>query len=503
MKTSEKLISNSIYLFLQFFSSILFSFIFWLLIGKTFDPSEYGIIATSINFVILSSGFLMLGISTALTKLIPEILIKKGIDDVNSLIKLSIKPLIILSIFLIPILLFFSNQFSVLLKIPHNIMILNIISLFIYIFFLFFGAIQYSLQKMKNYSFTDFFQYLFRIFFGVILLFLGFGYFGILIGFYLSYLLFTFFRFDLNHFKGNKKPSISYKKLFDYALPALLISISFYLITNGQYIILSILKNTEATGLFAVAFAPISMITVLLTVLNSSLIPIISGLSADHKTKGQQTRLISIILRYALFFAFPAAILMLVFSKYIILLLSKPDFLPSTSYFPILIPAAIFNGLGLIFQTNIYAIGYPKKSRDISIFIALLFLSLSVPLTYFYSAFGLSFSYLITMIFFFLISFFNLRKFLKIKFPWGDFKKIVISSLIISLVLFLLRPFVDSLFLFISASIVIVLFYLLVLLFLKFYRTEDVKILEFLSHNIPFGNRFTFLIDFLKSKVKK
>jgi O-antigen/teichoic acid export membrane protein len=503
MKTSEKLISNSIYLFLQLFSSVLFSFIFWLIIGKAFNPSEYGIIATSINFVILSSGFLMLGISAALTKLIPEILIKKGVEDVNSLIKLSIRPLIILSIFLIPILLFFSNQFSLLLKIPHNIMIVNIISLFIYIFFLFFGAVQYSLQNMKNYSLTDFFQYLFRIIFGVILLFFGFGYFGILIGFYLSYLLFIFFRLDLNHFKGNKKPLISYKKLFDYALPALLITISSAIIMNGQYIILSILKNTEVTGLFAVALTPISMITILLTVLNSGLVPIISGLSADHKTKGQQTHLISIILRYALFFAFPAAILMLVFSKYVILLLSKPEFLPSTSYFPILIPAAIFNGLGLIFQTNIYAIGYPKKSRDISVFIALLFLSVSIPLTYFYSAFGISFAYLVTMIFSFFISFFGLRKFLKIKFPWNDFKKIVISSLIISLVSFLLKPFVNSLLLFISTSIVIGLFYLLVLLFLKFYRIEDVKILEFLSHNMPFGNRLTFLIDFLRSKIKE
>jgi O-antigen/teichoic acid export membrane protein len=361
---------------------------------------------------------------------------------------------------------------------------------------------MYSLQKMKKYALTDLFQYVFRIIFGVVLFFLGFGYFGILFGFYLSYFLFLFFRLDIGYFRG-KKSSISYKKLFSYAIPALVMAAGWAIIVNSQYIILTIIKDIEITGLFAVALTPISMIAVLMAVLNSALVPIISSLSTDRKTKDRQIHLISIVLRYSLFIVFPIAILLLVFSKYVILLLSKPEFLSAASYFPILIPAVILHGFGIIFQMNVYAIGHPKKSRNMAIETTLLFLLISIPSTYYFSAMGLSFAYLISMIFFIIISSLTLRTFLKVEFPFGAFKKIVISSLVVFALLYLLRPFVHSFFWLIPIGIAGSVIYLLVLLLLRFYRNEDVKILEYLIRNIPFGKNLKFLIDFLKTKIEK
>jgi O-antigen/teichoic acid export membrane protein len=504
MRTSEKLISNTIYMFLTWFAATLFPFFFWFLVGKwpTLKPSDYGVVATSLNFVILISGFILLGINSAHVKLIPTVLKRRGMKGVNSLVRLSMKPLIIFLLFFSVFIFVFSDQLSIFLKIPHDVIFLNILCVIVYVIFTFFGSVSYSLQRMRFYFKTEFFQFFFRVIFGIVFLFIGLKSFGLLLGFFLSYFLFLFFRLDVNYFKENEK-LVSYKKLFDYALPALIITITWAFIVNGQYILLTTLKNTEITGIFAVAFISTSTIGMIPSVLNSALLPIISELSADHKTKDKQSHLIFLVLRYALFLIFPISILLFIFSSFVVLLMSKPDFIASTLYFPILIPAAIFYGLGSILFSNIYVIGYPKKSRNISIVTSLLFLLISIPLINYFSATGLSFAYLISMTLFFVMSFTSLRKLIKIKFPFGDSIKVVLASLIVSLLLYLLRPFVNSFVWLIPLGIINAAVYLLVLLYLRFYRIEDVKILEFLSNHLSFGKIFFPIINFLKDKIKK
>jgi O-antigen/teichoic acid export membrane protein len=443
-----------------------------------------------------------LGINTAHIKLIPEVLKKRGMKGVHSLIILSIKPLIISLLLFSIVFLVLSSQISTLLKIPHDAMYLNIFSIISFALFTFFGSVLYSLQKMRWYFKTEFFQFLFRIVFGVIFLFLGLKYLGLLFGFFLSYLLFLLLRLDINYFKGSEK-SLSYRKLFNYAFPALITTIAWALITNGQYVLLTALKGTEVTGTFAVAFISTSIIGMIPSVLTSALLPIISDLSTDRNTKDKQNHLIYLVLRYALFLTFPIVVLWFIFPKYIVLFMSKPEFIESASYFSMLVPASALYGLGIIFLNSIYIIGYPKKSRNISIVTSLFFLLVSIPLINYFSAAGLSFAYLMSMALFFVMSFIVLKKLIKIKFPFNDFKKIVLASLTISLLLYLLRPFVNSFFWIIPFGIISAAFYLSVLLWLRFYRIEDIKILEFLSDHLPLGKYLLPIINFLKNKIKK
>ena len=488
---------------LTWFVSAFFPFIFWLIIGKwpTLGPTDYGIVVTSLNFVVLISGVVLFGLTSAHIKFIPSIFQKKGIKGVYSLVRISQKPLIILLIFFSLGLIIFSDQVSILLKIPHDFILLITLCVISYTLFGFFGSVFYSLQQMKWYFKTEFFQFLFRIVFAVIFLFFNFKTFGPILGFFLSYFLFLFFRLRIDYFKGNEK-SISYKKLFEYSFPAFIMTVAWALILNGQYILLTTLKNPEITGIFAVAFISITVIQIIPSVLNNALLPVISELSTDYKSKDKLSYLIFLVIRYSLFLIIPASILLFIFSKYVVLLISKPEFIASTSYFPFLVPSAILYGLGVIFQNNIYVMGYPKKSRNISIATSLIFLLISIPLINYFSATGLSFAQLITMILFFVISFTELKKIIKIKFPFDDFKKIIVASLLIPLFLYLLKPFVDSFFWTIPLGIISVMFYLLVLLFLNFYRIEDVKILEFLSNHLPFGKIFLPIINFLRNKIK-
>lgn len=503
MRIGDKVISNTMYLLLDWFAISILSFLFWFILGKTLQKSELGIVSTSINFIVLLSLFTSLGINNALQKLIPEMKRKKGFKILSSIVKLSIKPFVISLIFTSTILIIFSSLFSNFLKVSGNVILICVLSLICISFFAFFGSILYGLQKMKRYFITDLFQVLVRLVLSIILIFAGFSYFGPLVAFCLGFLVTSFFRVNLNYFKNNSI-LFSYKKLFDYAIPALISIISASLITNGQYVILTTIKNVEITGIFTVAFVITSPILVLTNVLTLGLFPIISELSSDRRMKSRQSYLIALLLRYALLLVVPISVLLIVFSKYAVLLFSSVEYLEATSYFPFLVPAALLNGFGGIFISNLYAIGKPKIQRDIMIVTALLFLLISIPLTvYFPKAFGLCLGYLTTMLIFFIITFIYIRKYLKIKFFTGDTLKILFSTSLILLIVLILYNFVRTISMAILVLIPVGLLYLSLLFFIRFYRIEDIKILKFFAKRIPFvGKYFLIIANFIRKRLE-
>jgi len=499
-RLGEKLISNTVYLFLDWLVLAFFSFIFWMILGKTLSPSDVGIVATSINLIIFVSAFSSLGITYALKKLIPEVKERKGLKGVFPLVKLSFKPLLISLASTFLVLLLFSNQFSSFVKIPYYAFLICIFSIIIISAYNVLGSVLYGLQDMRRFFITDFIQVVLKVLFTCLLIFLGFSFFGPLIGFLFAYFFVVFLRFSPHYLTNGK--SLSYKKLFFYTSPALISSIASALMMRGEYIILTVLKTTEITGIFAIAFTISSLIGVLMLMPSSGLFPIISALSVDKKTKKKQGYLIGLVLRYSLFLIIPLSLLLMVFSKHAVLLFSTEEFLASTQYFPILIPGAILYGIGAIFSSNLYAIGKPKMRRNIIVFSSLLFLILSLILTNYFSALGLSFSYFITMLFQFLVSFIYIKKFVKLNLFIKDLSKIFLSSLAILLILFVIKPFIHDIFVLTVILFPISLTYLGILLLTNFYRIEDIRILRYFGEKVPILGKYILTIaNFVESRL--
>lgn len=497
MRIGQKLISNTVYLFLDWFAISILSFIFWFSLGKTLAKQELGTVSTIINFTVLFSWISFLGITLALQKMIPEFK-KKDSKRLYALIRISLKPILIALTVIILSIFIFSNQISSILKVPQEGMIISIFSMLAIVPFTFFGSILYGFQNMKRFFLTDFFQALFKLSISILLIYLGFRAYGPLIGFGMGYFIAMLMRLDLKYFKG-KDSSFSYKELFVYASPALVSTMASLVMTNSQYIILSILKNPGVTGIFTIAFLLTSFIGVLVNVLASALFPIISGLSVDRRMKVREGYLIGVVMRYSLMVIVPISVVFLIFSNLFVLSFSSIEYISATTYFPILIPAAIMFGIGSIFNSNLYAIGKPKISRNIIVLTALLFLATSIPSVQYFSAVGLSVAYLISMAFYFVLNLTYIRKFLKIKFFVKGILKILISSGFIGFVLLLLYPLVSNIIMLAAVSIFSIIIYLLLLLPLKFYINEDIRILEFFSKRIPVLNKFLLaIIDLLK-----
>ncbi|MEM5782041.1 MAG: oligosaccharide flippase family protein, partial [Candidatus Aenigmatarchaeota archaeon] len=276
MSISKKLISNTVYLFLDWLIATSMSFLYWLIAGKTLLPEEYGIVSTTTNLAIVLSNISLLGLNTAVWKLIPEYQARREYGKIISIIRFSLKIVTISALSFSFALILFSPFIQTAIKIPLAAILLSAITLFLISISSQFGMIIYAFQEMKKFLLSDSFSQLTKVLLSAILIFLGFKYFGPIIGFLLSFLVLALIRLFLIPLKGKSKKIDEKKVIFDFAFPAFISNISWVLFINGQYVLLTILKSTEATGLLTIALILTSPIAVIPNTLTSALLPIIS-----------------------------------------------------------------------------------------------------------------------------------------------------------------------------------------------------------------------------------
>ncbi|MEM5829240.1 MAG: oligosaccharide flippase family protein [Candidatus Aenigmatarchaeota archaeon] len=498
MSVSEKLISNTVYLFLDWLILTSMGFLYWSIAGKTLLPEEYGIVSTSVNLAIVLSGVSLLGLNTATWKLIPEYLAKKQKGKINSLIRFSLKVILISNLFFVLVLFSFSSFFQSILKTPLIAIWLTAITLFIISLSTQFGTIIYGFQDMKIFLETDWWGQLAKVSISTILIFFGLGYLGPLVGFLIGFLVITLLRFFFIPFKGMLGKINKKKIFFDYALPTFIANLAWIIFLNGQYVLLTILKNPETTGIFTIAMILTYPITVIPQTLTSALLPITSQLSIDRNSKKKVSHLIELVFRYALFLALPVALFLMLFSKPIILIFSRVEYLPASQLFPILALSSVVYGLGNVFLYNLYAIGKIKINRNIVIVTTFLFFIFAVPLILVFSALGLAIAYILATTILTLLSFYYIRKNLEVKLVWGSIGKLILASLISFSFLYVTTSFTSGLLAGIFLTIIAGLIYIEVLILLKFYIKEDVIILEFFASKSPlFKKQILFLAKFI------
>lgn len=488
MSVERKLVSNITFLFIDWFFLTILSLIFWLVIGKTLSPSEYGIISTFIYFTILLSSVTPIGFSFAVSKLIPEYVEKKKIGNVKKLIYFSLKVVLISSISISLVLFAFSSNLIEILKMSQEVIWLISLSVLIYSFNIISGSIIYGLQKMKSYMFANFFGGLMKAFGSAFLIFIGFRHFGPLIGFILAASIATLYKFKtfLPDIKSKSLGKIKFSKIMsEYALPAFIGLFAWTIFTNTHYVILTIVKNPEVTGLFAVAMILTSQISVIFNSITTGFFPIISAISSKRNTKIKQEYLTTMVLRYGIFITIPIALFLAFFSREIILIFSKPEYLVASNLFPILLVAAVIFGPANLFLSTLYAIGKTKLNRNIQVLVAITFLFLSIILTYYLSSLGLSIAYFISISLMLIFSYLFLRKFIKVSSQKIMLSKIFIASVISFLFLYLIRPFVHRIYLALFSGFASLLLYCTILLLLNFYQKEDVRILRFIAERLP------------------
>lgn len=504
MSVRKKLISNTVYIFLSWFSMTFFGLLFWLVIGKILIPEYYGIIATAIQVELFVFPIVSLGLFESTKRLIPELRERKEKGKIQGVINFSLGAIIISSLITSSILMVLSPNLTSFLELSFPILCLVSILMIVDSLGNFFGAIHYGFQNMKRLFSSNFFGHLVRFLLTLILLLLGFSYYGPLIAYITCYSIILVILFDKKFFKVARTVTTDRGLILKYSFPALITIIFVGIMRKTQYILLTFFKTIEETGFFAVANNISSIVPIVPSILSSALLPITSALSASKKKEVRQSYLIKLVFRYGLFFVLPIAVFLIIFSKHLIVFFSSTDYLEAEGLLPFLSLAGVFSSLGLVFQSSLVAIGEPKKSRNVWIISSLSYLGLAIILTYYFSGTGLALAYLISTITFFFSGLLFLRKHLTINFPLKDALRIFLALFISFLFLLICRPLINNLFIAGIFVIIASIIYLLVLLKVNFYIEEDLKVLDFFGDRLPvLGKQIKSLNKFLSTHIKR
>ena len=488
-KITDKLVDNTFYLFLHWLVVILSSFVFWVIVWKSLPPESAGIIATSLNLMVLISIFGSLGLYSTLTKLISEYKKSKQYDKIKSLINFSTK-LLVLTNFIISIGFFLIiTTFQIDLKIPFYALVLVSIGIFLIPLSSGTSSILFGLQKMKKIFHTEIFSQLVKLILSITLLIIGFEFLGPLIALVIFFFVFVLLRIDVLKLGiGVKKITNKNKIIIKYALPSFISSISWALYINSPILILTFFDSLTSSGIFSAAISLTNPLVYISGIMVGAVFPIISSLMVTKNRKLNQVHLINIIVKYFSLFSFPLLVIYIFFSKQIILLFARLEYLDAVSIIPIMAIIGIFQGIGYIFISSLFSIRKTKENRNITIIFSIFFLILSIPLTIFFGINGLLSSMIISLIFLISMGYYVLNKSLNFKLKLSLFYKILIGIIPLFSMLFIIEYIIpQSVFRTIISFIfglIGIFIYFKILKIIKFFDEKDKIILKILSKKI-------------------
>ncbi len=484
MSVARKAVRNTFYLFLNWVSATVLSFIYWMIIGKLLLPSDFGKIATANQLLLLISNFSMLGFGIAIGKLVPEYIARGEKKKIPGLVKATLKITLPTSMVFCGLLLLFSPVLS-----STGLGFRDILTICIGIiatqFSGVFNRVWYGMQNMKKIFVNGTINQFFKLSLSAFLIFLGLGYYGPIFALSLMFVLSSFLYFSPSFVKNGEK--IPIREVFQkFALPAFLATACWLVFNNTRYIILSLLSSETQTGYFSLAFNLASLITSLGIIVSSSVFPIVSEL----ETKGEREKegkLLLFAIRYCLLVSLPFVVFLLVFGNAAINIFFRKEYLPASSLFVFLLPASVIFAVSRIILGNVYAMGKAKLYTILSFFIMLFSLGTGIALTMLYEAKGMAMSFLLSSIFSFLCS---LAVFIK-RFSFKTaYLSDVIKMLFSSFLLFAIWEIVDYLpfdfftklfFAFMGFPL-----YFFLLKISKFFKKEDYKIFEIFMKKISF-----------------
>lgn len=485
MRIRQRLASNTTYLALNWIFATMFSVVFWTILGKALNPSSYGVVSVFFQISTLLSGFCLVGLGSTVNKLVPEFLQGGRMDKVQGILSFSFKFTIAVSLLVALIVFAFSKQLAPVLKLRDDVMIFTAVSALIMTPVSLFDYVYYGFQNMKKQFATNFVGGLTKVVLAGGFVTMGMGYIGAVIALLASEFVTLLVRLEKKVFTLSKTSVVDMKKIVSFSAPALVVFISTTILSESQYVMLSALKTTTDVGLMSIGMKIPSIIGVVPVIFFTSLAPIVSGLSISKNAKPRQSYLVKIVFRYTLFCIVPMSAFLILFSKYAILLFATSEYLSAINLLAVLTVAIAIQGLSGFLLTNLYSIGEPKKCMYLQVISSVLYLVMSITMTYYFSTMGMAVAYLVSNLFLFAISFYYLSRHLSFSMPLSDVARIAIATAVSVVLIVLAMPYINNFVVAIAAAVLAGGVYALVLLPMNFYITEDISALDMIAGKVP------------------
>lgn len=500
MSIRRKLMSNAFYIFLNWFAISTLNFLYWIVAGKLLLSAEYGIASTVFAFASIISSLSLLGIDGALRKLIPEYQAKNQKEKIQGAIKFSFKLFLLTNLAIAVIIFILTPLLSARIFKSEEITLplyISAITIPIYTLGFLTNSILFGFQDMKTIFATTFSGTVAKNLFSIGLIFLGFTYFGPIIGFLIGISLAALLR--LKKIEIKNRGNVNKKELILYSLTGLVGTINFLILTQAPPLILSSLVSIEATGIYTLAYILATPISVIPQTLSRSAFPILSQLYGK-KDSIRIEKLLFQVFKYSLLMTLPLSLVLLIFPKQVIILLGNPSYMKGYMLLSLLSFANLIFGIGSFFLSSLYALGKPKLFRNIIILQSVVFLCIALLLVKQYSFMAIGYAFLAVGTVTFFISFFWVKRFYKIRIEIKSFLKIMISTIIFLSVLYFFRSYGKNILYILIIVATASSIYFLFLLTLRFFTKDDLKLLEDLEDRIP---RLKKVLKFVRNVVAK
>jgi O-antigen/teichoic acid export membrane protein len=470
MSTPQSIFKNTSWLMASQIITSVLAFVWTVLIARYLGVNEFGIIAFATSFTSISSIFMDLGLSTYVTRNLsrdPE-LTSKYLGNIIPL-KIAIS---LLTIAVVIILLFILNYniLTIIITIIFGIQVIlcSMVALL--------SGIFQAHGKMKYQSIGIIINSIVLVISVILTIYLNLGVISIALGYLIGMtisLSYSYkktydnigipkFELDFDFWKS------SVRFAFAFGLTGFFTTIYFLIDT----VMLSMLKDEVAVGIYSSAYKVIMVFTTLYAVYNFVIFPLMSKLYKDSEDLLKISYEKSI--KYLLMIILPIAIGILVYGKEIIILIYGSTYETASSVLVILIWNIVFlfiNGAStLLLNSSNHEVSVTK----INGLACIVNVVLNVVLIYYLSYIGASIATVITgllilILMTYIISkdIFTIEKSLLI-----DILKIILSSIIVGVVLYLIHL---PLILAIPLAIII---YLILLLLTKSFDNTDMYLIK-------------------------
>ena len=454
-------------------------------LSRTLSIEDFGLFYAVSAFIGLFTLIRYLGLNQALTKYIPEFLVK---GDKNN-IKTSITIVVIIQMLTVlaftGIILVFHNSITYSLfktDMADSVLILMTLSFLPSLFFMIFQSVFQGYQKLKTYALVEPARISLTFLFSVLLISMGVA--GVALAYLIAAIIttllffFSFYKLGIMSAKTKINSDIL-KKILRFSMPVFVSSIAIFIITYTDTIVITFYRSLEEVALYQVAMPTSQLLLIFSGAIAAVAFPLISELHA-RKRFGEIQKSISVIITVLVFLILPIVILLVSFPEAIIKFLFSDAFLPAAVTLQILTVSMIFYSIFTVLQTTLDGIGRPFINTKILFLMAGANLVLNIALVPTYGIIGSAFASLTSYLIGVAVGLSFVRKLLNVSLPLYKLAKVSAGAVISIGIIFVIRPYV-YLPIYQQFTVLLVIgwvFYLVFVIFSKAITKEDVVFID-------------------------
>lgn len=456
------------------------------IITKTLGAYDYGIWAQLTVTVSLLTAVASLALSTALVRFFSSKTDKKEISKgfFSIFFFVALLSLLIISILFvfsesISLFLFNTNIYTPLIQITSFLIVLQALyTLVVYYFRIYRKMLIYSGLVIS----AALGQMILTIF---LLMFLGYGIVGVVFSALFSYFISLILGLGiLIKQVGFSLPSFSeMPKYLKFSLPLAPNSLIYWITDSSDRYIIGLLLGTVSVGVYSAACIIGNLVYFFVWPLQMILFPQLSRLY-DNGEMDEVKTYISYSLKFFLLISVPSMAGLTVLGKQILILLTTNEFNNGSAVIPLIALSALFAGLFQIIINITFLYKKTKYNFWIQVFSALSNITLNFILIPFIGIIGAALATLFSFIMMSSITYVISKKYLRFKIDIVFISKVILSSLLMALIVFLLKEHI-SLLLQIFIGFVIYFFFCYIF---KIFNKQEISFFKNLIRSTKHSN---------------